>query len=248
MTAIVGLRCKNGVVVGTDSSATLVAGQIRTIEQPTDKLCVIGGSVVIAGTGQIGLGQRFAGVAQQLWEAGAFQKPPLEISRLLSKAGQEDFASTYTQKGQYGALVAFHSSGTFNLCELDVAQFQPELKTDQLWFCSMGSGQPITDPFLAFMREVFWESGCPNVRDGVFVATWTLDHVVTVNPGGINGPVRIAILEANGNGSPEARILDDEELAEHRQHIREAKGLLKGHRKKLQSASGDGVPNVPRAQ
>ena len=38
MTSVVGILCKDGVVVGTDSSATFDNGQIRTIEQPFEKI------------------------------------------------------------------------------------------------------------------------------------------------------------------------------------------------------------------
>ena len=59
MTILVGILCKDGVVVGTDSSATFAAGQFRTIEQETKKIDIISGQIIVAGTGQIGLGQRF---------------------------------------------------------------------------------------------------------------------------------------------------------------------------------------------
>ena len=85
---------------------------------------------------------------------------------------------------------------------------------------------PITDPFLALMREIFWRDGPPTVQDGTFAATWALDHAVTVNPGGINGPVRIAVLE-RASAKWAARMLDDEDLEEHRQNIDQAKERLR---------------------
>ena len=38
MTILIGVLCKDGVVIGADSSATFDAGGIRTIEQPTKKI------------------------------------------------------------------------------------------------------------------------------------------------------------------------------------------------------------------
>ena len=58
MTVIIGALCKDGIVVGSDSSATFVAGSLPTIEQPTKKTFVIGDDIIFAGTGQCGLGQR----------------------------------------------------------------------------------------------------------------------------------------------------------------------------------------------
>ena len=51
MTAIVGVLCRDGVVIGTDSSATFTYGPQRTIEQPTEKLSIVDQSVIVAGTG-----------------------------------------------------------------------------------------------------------------------------------------------------------------------------------------------------
>jgi hypothetical protein len=35
--------------------------------------------------------------------------------------------------------------------------FQPEIKRGKLFFVSMGSGQPLADPFLAFVKRVLWK-------------------------------------------------------------------------------------------
>lgn len=128
----------------------------------------------------------------------------------------------------YAAFVAFQSTKTKEpaLCELPRGSmhpgiqmpgpaFQPELKDpkDHLWFASAGSGQPITDPFLALFREIFWKDGPPDLRGGKFTAMWALKHACEVNPGGIKEPVKIAVLEPAKNGYA-ARMLTDDDLAE----------------------------------
>jgi hypothetical protein len=243
MTAIVGVLCQDGVVIGTDSSTTFTAGQKPTIEQPSEKLQVVAGRIIIAGTGQVGFGQRFSSVIEAAWDAKTFQKSAVEIGKVLCRAGCEDFAYTFANKGSYGALVAFPTSGgKFALCEFAERDFQPELKTERLWYCSMGSAQPITDPFLAFIREVFWQTGPPTVQEATFAVTWTLDHAVSVNPGGVNGPVRIAVLEFGEKGQLLARLLTEPELEEHRQLIEAAKVSLRAIRDQLSPAMGEEVP------
>ena len=64
MTAVVGILCSDGVVVGTDSSMTMASGTFRTIEQPTEKLDVVDNRAIIAGTGSVGHGQRFRNVIE----------------------------------------------------------------------------------------------------------------------------------------------------------------------------------------
>lgn len=65
MTAIVGILCKDGIVIGTDSSATFSASTTSTIEQPVKKISIIENRVIVAGSGQIGLDQRFCDVVKQ---------------------------------------------------------------------------------------------------------------------------------------------------------------------------------------
>ena len=247
MTAIVGIICKDGVVIGADSSATFVHGQqFRTIEQPCEKICVIANNVIIAGSGQIGMGQRFCHVVEKAWKKGIFGKHPLDIGRDLSRLGIDDFGYTQAPVGQYGALVAFFSGGKPCLFEFQIQDFQPEYKTDSLWYCSMGSGQPITDPFLAFMREIFWQDGPPNLQEGIFATIWTLEHAIKINPGGINGPVQIAVLESLKGAPFTARKLKDNELDEHRENIHQAQLCLRGFRESYKPTTPSEIPDTPK--
>jgi 20S proteasome alpha/beta subunit len=94
VTAIVGIRCKNGVVIGADSSATFGdGGGNRFIEQSTrKKIEIIGESVIVAGTGSVGHMQHFTAVAQKLWNDKSFSgKSDLEIGKLLSSGGIATF-------------------------------------------------------------------------------------------------------------------------------------------------------------
>jgi len=247
MTAIVGIQCPDGVIIGTDSALTFTSGQTRTIEQTGEKLVIIGDSIIVAGTGQVGLGQRFADVVEKAWQAKVFSNPTpaLHKAKTLCKSALEDFTSTFVQKGNYGALVAFVAEDKAQLCEFAVTDFQPEFKTKQLWYCSMGVTQHITDSFLALMRDILWKNGPPPLTDGIFAATWTLDHAVTVNPGGVNAPVRIATLSRGRDGKFKAEILEESELQEHRQNIEGAKQHLVKYCESLHAASAV-TPPVPR--
>lgn len=241
MTSVVAIRCRDGIVIGTDSSATFGdGGQVRTIEQPTErKIEIVGGRVIVAGTGYVGHGQRFVEVVQKLHDAKAFSnKSEIEIAKMLSSEGIKDFSQTHLQNVPYAAFVAYPAGEKPCLCELPSGgqvAFQPEIKRpDDLWFASAGSGQQITDPLLALFRQIFWSDGPPNLEGGIFTAMWALLHACQVNPGGIKEPVRIAVLERN-KGQYRARKLDDDELSEHEnmvadanRHMAQFKDVLEG--------------------
>jgi hypothetical protein len=245
VTALVGIYCKNGVVIGADSSATFSNGRTPTIEQPIDKIDIIDEKIIIAGTGEVGLGQRFTRCIETAWNNNQFSiSSDIEMGKKLAAVGILDFAATQVKQGSYGALVAIPVKKKPCLYELSSDNFQPELKTERLWYVSMGCGQPITDPFLAFIRDIFWIDGnLPNINEGIFAATWTLDHAVSINPGGINGPVKISVLE-NENGDCKARLLSDQELDEHRQYISEVKNNLRSFRHGQQPR--ENTPDIPK--
>lgn len=245
MTAIVGVLCRNGLVIGSDSSVTFAAGQLRTIEQPTEKLTIVANTIIIAGTGQVGLGQRFNRVVEQAHADRVFRNHQIDVAKELTKRAIADFSSTSATKGQYGALVGFLLNQKAYLCEFSEVDMQPEFKDERVWYCSMGSAQPITDPFLALMREVFWLEGPPSVQDGIFAVTWALEHAVAVNPGGVNGPVRLAVLELNERNELRAHMLTADDLEEHRQTIAFAKSELRGIRDRFRP-NAPGVPEPPR--
>jgi hypothetical protein len=244
VTAIVGIRCKDGVVIGADSSATFGDGVGRgVIEQSTSrKIEIIGESVIIAGTGAVGHMQRFSAVVQNLWGQKAFQgKTEIEIGKLLSSGGINDFNQTGAMKNlQFAAMVAYPAIDQPSLCEFPGGIFQPEIKkVDDLWFASTGSGQSITDPFLALLRKVYWRDEAPALQGGIFTALWALQHACEVNPGGIKEPVTIAVL-AREKGKLRARMLDDAELAEHQNMVAEATKHMASFRDILE---GKGKPS-----
>lgn len=246
MTILVGILCKDGLVLGSDSSATFSTGDRYTIEHPCQKLRVIQKRVVVACTGAVGLGQRFEDVIEKTLEAKALvDKSPIDIGRILAARAIQDFNSTGISPKGIGALVGFSAGKRPHLCEFDTLTFQPELKVDPVWFCSMGGGQFIGDTFLSFMRDVFWPTGAVALADGLLAATWTLDHSIECNSGGIKGPVALAVLSRDAKGEFVARMLDAGDLAEHREHIAEMKELLRNQRKAQQGGAGPTPPPPP---
>lgn len=235
MTIVIGLLCQDGIVIGSDSSATFVDGRMPTIEQPCEKIKIIDDHLIVTGTGPIGLGQRFTEIVAAYWHNEGFKnKSAIKASTELCTLGISDFASTQATKGNYGALLAFAANGKFHLCEFGVNDFQPELKTNDLCYVTMGSGQKIADPFLGFIKRIFWEKTNPRLNGGIFAVLWTLEHTIELNPGGINGPPRIAILEKDKFGF-KARMLNEGELHEHmgnakavEDHIKKYKDILEG--------------------
>ena len=122
--------------------------------------------MIIAHTGQVGMGQRFTDVISNNWAAGKFKNlSSLDSVRKMTSLAMKDFAYTLAKSGQYGALVGFKSKNDgMSLCEFAITDFQPELKSE-IWYCSMGAGQSVVDPLLALFRKAFWSDGPPVYRE-----------------------------------------------------------------------------------
>jgi ATP-dependent protease HslVU (ClpYQ) peptidase subunit len=255
MTSLVAIRCKDGVVIGSDSSATFGDGSyVRTIEQTTDrKIEIVGNTnkIIIAGTGFTGHHQRFVEAVKMANARKEFEnKTEIEVAKELARGGVNDFGSTtqgaHMDKIPYSAFVAYRVANKASLCELvGNIGFQPEMKRpDDLWFSSLGSGQPITDPFLALFRSIFWSKEAPDVKGGIFTAYWALQHACTVNPGGVNFPIKIAVYSLR-KGSLEPWMLSDDELAETKDLVQAATDHFAGFRDLLLGRTGTVTPPPP---
>lgn len=250
MTILVGVLCHDGVVIGADSATTFSAGQIRTIEQPSKKVHILCNTqIMLAGTGEVGMGQRFGEIIENIHNQGVFAQPnqtPVQIGVILSGNAVQNFRTTGANLNSYGALVAFSLGGVPHLCEFAPGTFQPELKTQDIWYVSMGSGQLIVDPFLAMIRKVFWTDGLPSCQDAAFAVHWAISHAIEVNAGGVNGPVSIGILK-NTNGQVTAALLSKEELAAHAENVAGVEKHLRQYKEIMQGAAGVIVPTLPKA-
>jgi 20S proteasome alpha/beta subunit len=251
MTVIVGVLCEDGVVVGSDSSATFSAApNLNTIEQPVQKTFIVAPDVIFAATGEIGLGQRLEYILRPLRQqlGNWHDQPCLHLALQISRNMIENMQGTFLNPGAIGALLAFAAQNAFHLCEFAVANFQPELKTADTWFVSMGSGQMITDPFFGLLRRTLFRDTRPTLSEGVLAAYWALHNAIHLNTGGINGPIQLAVLRRPAPETPfEARLLGEDELAEHEGAIKSIEDYLAAYRQQLtpQAAETAASPEPP---
>ena len=201
-----------------------------TIEQPRrEKVQVIDKQVIIAGTGQVGLGQRFAQDVKDGWGEGGGKgsfvgKSVIDVGCGLSRRAIEGFRQTGLCSVEFGALVAFPHKGKPALVEFASGDFQPEIKTGTNWYVSMGAGQPVADPLLGLVREAFWGDSPPDIRGGIFAAAMVLKLGCAMAPLGVSDPIQMAILIKNRKGNYYAKRIDDAGL---REHIESAENAVK---------------------
>jgi 20S proteasome alpha/beta subunit len=251
MTLLVGILAKDGVVVAADSAVTMASSTDFTIVDRRKKIYLVAdGTMVIAGTGQVGLTQRVVDTVDRCWRAKAFQKwkqdklTSVQIATAVCREVLLGFEQT-AAKPDVGALYAFHNAGAFHLVEYLVKTFQPEQKTADLWYASMGSGQALADAYLSLLRRTAWRDGQPSLENAILSAWWVMHHAIEAAPGFVAKPISIVVLRSWENGkAPEARFLSEDELLEHKERADQADEAL---RSALQEARPEDVPQAPEA-
>lgn len=260
MTLIIGILCEDGVVVGADGMATFGSLGQRTIQQPTRKLVQIGECIAIGTSGPVGLGQRFAATLQDLWSTKKLSgKASHEATTILRDAfwqyAQREFEAAKVTAPVLGQS-SLESAISYTVLAMPLdkkpcliqfnQQCSPELATKDLPFIAVGSGQLLADPFLAFLRRIFWQNGLPKVSEGVLATVWSLEQAIRTNPGGVGPPIQIMTLEKVG-GDWKVRELVKSDFEEHRQAIADAESVLAKYRDYLKPAQGEGEPPTPGA-
>ncbi|SRR6266849_1511649 len=259
MTLIVGIRCLDGVVMASDSAATFAAGFQFTIgQQEMTKVQKLADSMLYSSTGSVGMAQLICDKIAKTWKASESYFLNASAPEAMNKLGPEiaQLLSAYITNGQMlrpegglqsalcKSLLAIPLRDGVRLVQFDFSG-APEEATRELPFVALGSGQPIADPFLAFLKRILWKEREPSVSEGRFAAAWTIDHAIHTNPGGVAGPLQMATLTKVG-GKPKIDIIAD--IAEHQQAVSEAERVLSEYiHNSLGSGTGE-TATVPKPQ
>ncbi|MER9949947.1 hypothetical protein [Mesorhizobium sp. M0047] len=250
MTVLVGVLCSDGVVIGADSIATSAIGMNPLVQLQTNgKIQILSDQVIVAATGAIGFSQRLNFHVEQAIKGDVFKNLKInECTTNISKRFLTDCAGSMVQQSSrglgFGALLAAFIQGEPRLIEYGTQDFQPEIKKDALFFVSMGSGQMLADPFLAFISRVLWKDAPPTVEQGKFGVYWALDHAIKLAPGGVGAPIKLSVL-SQVNGAWVASLLPDTQ--EQAQYIVELEGHIGSFaRATIEDAEATPPPIAPK--
>lgn len=247
MTLIIGVHCKDGVVLGADSIRTF--GTL--IEQEvSNKIQIDDGDVLIATSGVVGLSQLVKHELRECWHEIKHQEKISvarnSITHAMLKQIDPAFRRARDFKSRFegcSSIIALPFDDRQLLLQYDIHANSMEV-TPESPFASIGSGSIQADPFLAFIKRTFWNDQAPeNISEGTFGVLWTLDHVSRVNAGlGVGGRSRVAILHKQSN-KWQAEFLSDYHLAEHKEAIIEAEDNLRSFRNRFNPARNGGDPS-----
>jgi 20S proteasome alpha/beta subunit len=253
VTVLVGIRCKGGVVVGSDSAATFGANGQSTIgQQSVAKVTIIQDRIAYAGTGAVGIAQLIIDSISRGWSEKAFSgaKTPEQMMNLvgerIGKLVTPYFQTAQLQRGITGeasatlckSLIAMPVNKEFHLFQFDFGG-APEHATKQLPFVALGGGQLIADPFLAMLKRLLWPECEPTLAEGRLAAVWTIDHVRRTTPGGVGGAIQLATLTDAGET---VKLATNDDVDEHLQAVENALAALVQHIKGMSAGESTVAP------
>jgi 20S proteasome alpha/beta subunit len=245
VTLLVGVLCSNGAVIAADRQATHGAMGQQTVGQSVTKIRVVNGEALYAWSGHNGLGQQLGAIVESKQPEFKNQRYDAHIAKLqdalrplvnsaLNTAGLAARVvgnSAAMGDSLCGGLLAAGFKDGLRLVEI-TPQVAVEYMTKDLPFISMGSGKPSADPFLGFLRNVFWPSDLPTIQEGALAAYWTIRHAIDMKVFGVGFDVDVFTVQLAAKTFT-ARKLDDAELAEHLDFIKEAEQALRGVRESM---------------
>ena len=251
MTVITGIYCSDGIVIAADGALTIN----NQIEQPyTEKVGCVNPNLMMGFAGNLGFAQRYKQVIKGLWSPDKIQQLEQEQTHDIVKAfcvtGIAEFVQTHPNNTPLnvptGFLIGFVHKGQHHLTMLPAGNFQPEMIDDSHPFQSLGSGYHITNPFLSFIKTVYWRGKIPNVQLGIFSAIMALDLAIEINAGGINAPIHITVIQKTAEGYT-CRKLEADEIAPHQDYTKAAIKKFSEYRP-FDTAHVQDAPAIPTMQ
>ncbi len=224
MTLVVGILCEGSVVVGADGAATLGANPRAPTTHQTIKKLTRDDNIILGVSGSVGMAQ----LLRDRLTTGrhTLYKSPTDAMRKIREKFKPELQKA--DDGPTVSLIALRVSmskkqpGTPTLFELS-DKGDPESATHDIPFMSIGSGKHVADPFLAFIRRVFWPDRLPDTQEGLLAVTWTLRYVIDGGPGalGVDDPIQLMVLRSDG-----AHDVTDDEGALHEDNVQQLETYL----------------------
>jgi len=253
MTVVVTVKCRDGVVIGSDSMLTHTSGNQAIGSQKATKIQILQGNRILGYAGTPGFAQRTCALAEQLpaTEAATHHMDPTlnlhaALRSHLSQSGVSIPAAIET-------VYAYPAQGQL-VCSVSLQDLQPFLLDDRTYFYALGSGSFGALPFLRFLTDIFCVDGAPSLQLGRFLTAWAITFACNKTPRFCALPMQMAVLGRNAAGMAEAVLYEQEDLQEHADFINSAedslrefaRGLTEGPLNDALAGENTTIPEAPK--
>jgi len=251
MTLIIGVRCRNGIVMGSDGLTTYSSFDgLPTIELQTgSKIRVIRNNALYAAAGEVGVGQDILAKLDHKWDSistkesryhevrreiataisGEIEQYANRIEKTLIVVNRDKIpADRYLiEKVEFQSVICTSIGNECYLFQFDEHGNPVELEP-AFTFIAIGSGQEPADFFLKFIKRVVWENRPPEtIRQAITGVLWTLQYVTSGSASlGVGDPFSIGVLEKE-NDTWQTSTFEGDSLRLYEDDIRIAEKALR---------------------
>lgn len=219
MSLIVGVRCKDSVVLAASGLGTVLPKGDPAVEEPAGLLRVVGGQVILGVSGPEGLTREISAalesyvaggdpgrVAPEAHSTGIRDAlaEPVGLALAMSEALRR-VPGVAVGPGEYvlgGSMIALPARGAPCLYVVDEGLSVTEI-TEEITCAAIGPARAPAESFLAFLRRLLWPDDQPTRAEGQLTAYWTVRHVVETTLGRPGRSVQVLTLSRRGDGAVE---------------------------------------------
>jgi 20S proteasome alpha/beta subunit len=244
MTLLVGIQCRDGVVIAADRQATLGTAMRPTVGSSITKISQIkSDSALFAFSGFTGLGQQIGYEVERVLDLG--ESYATNVARIqpavhATVAGFAQRGQLLMQMGIYPdarnealchslAAVKFHDG-------LKLFEITPtgacDLASGMPW-ASAGAGKGNADPIMAFLWDIYWRDRSPRLAEAVFTAYWAVNATIETKAFGVGFEADVFVLEPNPSDGASTRQISQAELTDDLDFIRRIKDVMREFRDDL---------------
>ena len=233
MTAVLGVLCEDGIVLGSDGASSVVrkSGEIR-YERAKRKVWVVGGRALGATSGNADFGQRVKVATGRFFEinencpatSGSVALDKYDVADQLRRKIMCELRKVDMEpKDSDKSLIAFPVGDEYSIVKFSGPSLRPKLVEEDLNYETIGSGSLILNPFFEFLEEIFWGGGLPTIDEATLGVVWALNHAIATSSAGVNTPLTVGLIR--GKEAPE--LLEPAITQEAEEFIAEMKTALR---------------------
>ncbi len=165
MTVVLGLLCKDGVVLGADGASSIVDRNLNIgYEKARIKIWLEGNTTLGATAGRAEFGQSCRyGVRRLLQDSASPLTDVLAFGDALSAFVRQDFEKWGLKFEGDEALIAVDLGKRPGLFQLSGFNMFPSIIQPESWSQAIGNSSQIIEPFFEFLKDTFWSDALPTV-------------------------------------------------------------------------------------
>ena len=230
MTAVLGVKCSDGVIIGADRQLEQSLPEFGQIQHTGDKIAIFeNDNMIIVGAGEQHLIQRFVETTRSILDKSGYQfEDAISFIQEVYRQIKTVFRDTERDKNgelKLKTLIAFAFNDGHHLYYFD-KKLEYHFITSPPLYKALGNG---TAHLTAFMKQmnIILERGEEtelNLHEGKFHLFWAFNNTLSIAPGSFS-QIDVVTLERK-DGQWVVSKLSLNELKENLEYIQEAKDNL----------------------